>query len=143
MGASVFDCWIEDLHCVRLQLLIENTNHLHFEPSLQSDTSVTVTSAHNCMKYSLLSEPGLVVMAITANDIPVQSYPSDTTFQHSIDKFHHSGAIDNELLTTPVYINITVLPCPLGFILSDSSTHKCVCDHLLRGHDILTCNISN
>ena len=39
-GASVFDCWIEDLHCVRLQLLIENTNHLHFEPSLQSDTSV-------------------------------------------------------------------------------------------------------
>ena len=39
-GASVFDCWIEDLHCVRLQLLIENTNHLYFEPGLQSDTSV-------------------------------------------------------------------------------------------------------
>ena len=216
-GASVFDCWLEDLHCNRLHLLIHNSNHLYFEPSLHSDTSVissdptrvclcengkpncttvfnsgpnythypgeefsifaavvgdmfgTVagsvyaqilplnngtlgelqhsqqTNSHKCtqLNYSLFSEPGLVVMAITANDIPVQSYPSDTTFQHSIDNFHHSGAIDNELLTTPVYINITVLPCPLGFILSDSSHPQCVCDHLLHGHGIITCNISN
>ena len=217
-GASVFDCWLEDLHCVRLHLLIHNSSYLHFEPSLQSDTSVIssdptrvclcesgkpnctlvfnsgpnythypgeeffisaavvgdmfgtvagsayahilppsnatlgndpqqlqLTNSHKCtqLKYSLLSEPGLVVMAITANDIPVQSYPSDTTFQHSIDNFRHSGDIDNELLTTPVYINITILPCPLGFILSDSSHPQCVCDHPLHGHDIITCNISN
>ena len=211
-GASVFNCWLNVTQCDGLHRLIHNSsNHLHFEPSFQSDLSVissdptrvclcengkpnctlvfnsgsnythypgeefsisaavvgdmfgTVSgsayaqilppskatlgahlqqlqqaNSHKCtkLKYSLLSEPGLVVMVITANDIPVQSYP--------IDHFHYSGDINNKLLTTPVYINITVLPCPLGFILSDSSTPQCVCDHPLHGHNMyITCNITD
>ena len=212
-GASVFDCWLEDLHCSRLHLLIHNSSYLHFEPSLHSDTSVIssdptrvclcedgkpnctlvfnsgpnythypgeefsisaaavgdmfgtvagsayaqilplsnatlgdhpqqlqLTSSHKCtqLKYSLLSEPGLVVMAITANNIPVQSYPSDTTIQ----KLNYYGDITYEFRTTPVYINITLLSCPIGFMISNSSHPQCVCDHLLHGLDI-TCNITN
>ena len=212
-GASVFNCWLEDLHCTRLHLLIHNSNHLYFEPSLQSDTSVIssdptrvclcedgkpscalvfnsgpnythypgeefsisaavvgdmfgtvagsvyaqilplsnvtlgdhpqqlqLTSSHKCtqLKYSLLSEPGLVVMAITANDIPVQSYPSDTTIQ----KLNYYGDITYEFRTTPVYIKITLLSCPIGFMISNSSHPQCVCDHLFHGLDI-TCNITN
>ena len=213
-GASVFDCWLEDLHCSRLHPLIHNSSYLHFEPSLQSDTSVIssdptrvclcengkpnctlvfnsgpnytlypgeeffifvavvgdmfgtvagsayaqilplsnatlgnhpqqlqLTNSHKCtqLKYSLLSEPGLVVMAITANDIPLQSYPSNSKIQ----KFNKDyGDITNEFLTTPVYINITLLSCPIGFMISNSSHPQCVCDTLLHGLDI-TCNISN
>ena len=167
----MFDCWIEDLHCVGLQLLIENTNHLHFEPGLHSDTSMIssdptrvclcesgkpnctlvfnsgpnythypgeefsisaavvgdmfgtvagsahaqilplsnatlgdhpqqlqLTNSHKCtqLKYSLLSEPGLVVMAIAASDIPVQSYP--IVIQHF-----------NIVLTTFVILEIFIM----------------------------------
>ena len=212
-GASVFNCWLEDLHCNRFELLIHNSSHLHFEPSLQSDTSMIssdptrvclcesgkpncalvfnsgpnythypgeeffitaavvgdmfgtvagsayaqilppsnatlgnhpqqlqLTNSHKCtqLKYSLLSEPGLVVMAITANNIPVQSYPSNSKIQ----KLNHYGDITYEFLTTPVYIKITLLSCPIGFTVSNSSHPQCVCDHLLHGLDI-TCNITN
>ena len=34
-GASTFNCWLEDLHCTRLHLLIHNSSYLHFEPNLQ------------------------------------------------------------------------------------------------------------
>ena len=93
-------------------------------------------NSHECtkLKYSLLSEPGLVVMAITANNIPVQSYPSYSTA-------FGGGVIDQWFLNTPVYINITLFPCPIGFMLSNTPHPECVCDNLLHGLDV-TCNIT-
>ena len=95
------------------------------------------TNSHKCtqLNYSLFSEPGLVVMAFTATNIPVQNYLSNFTSLSG-------GVIDHWFLNTPVYINITLLSCPIGFMISNSSRPQCVCDHLLHGLDI-TCNITN
>jgi len=46
-----------------------------------------------------------------------------------------------KFLTYPVHINITLLPCPLGFMLHNSQ-HKCVCHLQLEEHNI-ACNISD
>ena len=201
-------------HCSYLNSVIHNSNHLNFEPSLQSDISVissdptrvclcengkpnctlvfnsgsnyrhypgeefsivaavvgdmfgTVagsvyaqilqqnnatlgdlqhsqqTNSYKCteLKYSLFSEPGLVVMAFTANDITVQNYPSNSTIQYILAFI--GGIVNHEVLTTPVYINITVLPCPPGFMILGPSHLQCVCDTLLHGLDI-TCNITD
>ena len=187
-GASAYahGCSLDGIpHCRYLNSLIHNSNHLQFEPSLQSDTSVissdptrvclcengkpncalvfnngsnythypgeefsisaavvgdmlgTVsgsayaqilpqnnatlgdlqhsqqTNSPKCtdLKYSLFSEPGLAVMAFTADNIPVQNYPSNSTIQHILKNII-GGIVNYEVLTTPVYINITLLPCP-------------------------------
>ena len=103
------------------------------------------TNSHECaeLKYSLLSEPGLVEMAFTANKIPVQSYSSDSTIlNESYIEYNEYGNVNYENLTTPVYINITLLPCPLGFMFSGPPHTRCICHSLLRGYDI-TCNITD
>ena len=71
------------------------------------------------LKYSVLSKPGLVVMALTVNTARVLKYP-DCCFIF--------------------YINVTLLPCPLGFYLSDYP-HQCICDTQLKKNNI-PCNIT-
>ena len=97
------------------------------------------TKSYKCtkLKYSLLSEPGLVEMAFTAGNIPVQNYSSDPTILQ-----YEVGYANYEFLTTPVYINFTLLPCPLGFMLAATQHPQCICDYLLHSHDI-TCNITD
>ena len=46
-----------------------------------------------------------------------------------------------QILKLPVYINITLLPCPLGFMLH-SSQHRCVHHYQLEEQSI-ACNISD
>ena len=219
-GASMYayGCSLDGIqHFIFLNSLIHNSNHLQFEPSLHSDTSVissdptraclcengkpncalvfnhgsnythypgeeflisaavvgdmlgTVsgsvyaqilpqnnatlgdlqhsqqTNSHKCteLKYSLFSEPGLVVMAFTANTIPVQNYPSNSTIQ-GILKNIIGGIVNYEVLTTPVYINVTLLSCPPGFMISDPPHSQCVCDSFLQSHNMyITCNITD
>ena len=103
------------------------------------------TNSHECaeLKYSLLTEPGLVEMAFTANNIPVQSYLNDSTIlREPYIIYNEYGNVNYESLTTPVYINITLLPCPLGFMFSGPPYTRCVCHNLLHGYDI-TCNITD
>ena len=103
------------------------------------------TNSHKCteLKYSLFSEPGLVVMAFTANDITVQSYPSNSTIQDILYSISHKN-VDYRVLTTPVYINITLLPCPPGFMISDPPHSQCICDSFLQSLDMyITCNITD
>ena len=75
----------------------------------------------NCteLRYSVLSQPGLVVMALTVNTTSILRYQD------------HSSI---------VYINVTLLPCPLGFKLSPYP-HQCICDTQLKRNNI-PCNIT-
>ena len=82
------------------------------------------------LQYTVLSENEKEVMVLTAQDNvrygPLSRSQSNTA---------------TELLTYPVYINITLLPCPLGFMLHNSQ-HRCVCNSHLEEHNI-ACNISD
>ena len=71
------------------------------------------------LNYSILSEPGLVVMALAVNNARILKYQDDSSI---------------------VYVKVTLLPCPLGFNLSDYP-HQCICDTQLKKNNI-PCNIT-
>ena len=85
---------------------------------LQYSQEVTRTKCTE-LRYSLLFKPGLVVMALTVNTARVPKYQDD-------------GNV--------LYINVTLLPCPLGFDLS-AYPHQCICDTQLKRNNI-PCNIT-
>ena len=78
----------------------------------------------------MLSENEKEVMVLTAQD------------HVSYDSLSHSQLNTvTELQIYPVYVNITLLPCPLGFMLHNSQ-HRCVCNSQLEEHNI-ACNITD
>ena len=67
--------------------------------------------------------------------------PSKYDVGRNVRFYNNEGYPLLEFLKLPVYINITLLPCPLGFMLH-SSQHRCVCHSQLEEQSI-TCNISD
>ena len=53
---------------------------------------------------------------------------------------NRNGRID-DILDTPVYIGVNLMPCPPGFLLSTSDPPKCDCNNQLRSLPDVTCNI--
>ena len=47
------------------------------------------------------------------------------------------------ILEFPVYINVTILPCPLGFELEGDHLTKCGCSKLLQGLEGVSCDITD
>ena len=93
------------------------------------------------LQYTVLSENEKEVMVLTAKDVTTLYYGSQSRAQMYIMWYEEYNDIYKAFLTYPVYINITLLPCPLGFMLHNSQ-HRCVCNSQLEEHNI-TCNISD
>ena len=94
------------------------------------------------LHYSVLSENRAEVLVLTTNNI-IPTFPNVNTvskINDSVKQYKEDGCISQLLLSTPIYINITLLPCPLGFTLSQYPA-QCVCDHQLQKHHI-PCDIS-
>ena len=75
------------------------------------------------LKYTILSKPGLVGMTLTLSSDRILGYEHEENTKRHV-----------------VYFNITLLPCPLGFYLSDYP-HQCICDTKLKSNNI-PCNIT-
>ena len=90
------------------------------------------------LKYSVLSANEKEVVALTARVFAVLEYPQHKLVDKIIHnyKFHKykEYSVQNsieELLSFPVFINISLLPCPSGFMLS-SKPAKCFCHDTLQ-----------
>ena len=121
---------------------------------LQSETSTTAklgefwqrtqsTVLDKCteLTYSILSEHKKEVLTLTAVEETVLEYLSKQLYKEALDEYRYSRMISREFLSFPVYINVTLLPCPLGFRLSGNPP-RCECDKQLQQNH-LTCNISD
>ena len=93
------------------------------------------------LQYTVLSENEKEVMILTIQEVTTIHYGSQSEVDELVTTYEKFGESPPELLTYPVYINITLLPCLLGFILHNSQ-HRCVCHSQLEEHNI-TCNISD
>ena len=94
------------------------------------------------LQYTVLSENVKEIMVLTAKDVTTLHYRPQFEVDEIIHHYiMHAGYPSDEILELPVYINITLLPCPLGFMLH-SSQHRCVCHSQLEEQSI-TCNISD
>ena len=102
----------------------------------------------NQLTYSILAAPAndstvLVLSAVKMNE--VTQVVSNTTIMAAINEYNHfergSGKrFPHNLLEFPLYVNISVLPCPPGFTLSQWP-YKCECNHHLRQLPGVKCSI--
>ena len=93
------------------------------------------------LQYTVLSENVKEVMVLTAKDVTTLHYASQNDVDRMVRFYNNNNYPSINIVKLPVYVNITLLPCPLGFMLH-SSQHRCVCHFQLEEQSI-GCNISD
>ncbi len=100
----------------------------------------------NCtdLTYTIYSNSNAVCIVLTAKSVIVQQYPNHDEIEDyilpAIDLYNRTGEVNVILQSLPVFINVTLLPCPLGFMLFNEPP-RCTCDTLLQDNHI-SCNLS-
>ena len=130
-------------------------SHVHLE---QSQDNQPVKTSNKCTKleYAVLTKRDAEVLWLQTSavpiPIPVKSYANKNDFSTSkhfihnaISKFvshNDSGCLGDRLLTTPIFISITLLPgCPPGLTLNHNLT-TCSCYPILADNGF-RCSVRN
>ena len=92
------------------------------------------------LNFTILHCPSQVKMYLTIEDRYAPYYDEEIINQSIQDYHGYPNIIPTELLTVPVFIDITLLPCPPGFMLIGKSP-KCDCYPQIA--KFITCKILN
>ena len=104
--------------------------------------SITNNSKCTPLTYSLHSQNSYEVIYLTVTERVLNYYGDVNAIRASIKKYKKTDVVPVSLLTTPVFINITIrLPCPKGFTLVGNPPF-CDCYPQLSQKNI-SCKISN
>ena len=101
-----------------------------------------VTETNKCTELSFSvhhSSPSRVRMYLTTEDRYAPYYNREV-IQQAIQTYHSTNVIPTELLNVPVIIDISLLPCPPGFVLVGDPP---ICDCYPQIVDYITCEIDN
>ena len=125
------------------QLLIQNDNHQQSSNYLDDRARSQLMRTTNCtnLNYTIYSSnrsSELALMQLTAfksNLVwdPNQKYRFD--INTSIDQYHNKGVIEGTLMFTPLFVNVTLKPCPLGFnlrLMEAGTKSRCDCYQPLK-----------
>ena len=134
---------------VYAQLLHQPKTSDDYQPHIESwQHTQGVTQRHcNQVSFTIFSHADEVVeLVLTSYNQSLSVKPTMNTVESSIAQYREyledRQAFPTDLLEIPVYINITVLPCPMGFSLTGVQL-MCGCsDHLARLSKV-TCSIQN
>ncbi len=77
------------------------------------------------LTYSIFSPRAKEIMVITADEEDTQSLESLRTYLEFNDYRYTHDQLIQETLRIPIYVNVSLLPCPIGFELSDRSICEC------------------
>ena len=84
------------------------------------------------------------VLVLSASHAKVEFYPNPNDTQRAIDRYQSTNTTVGNLLTTPVFINITVNGCPMGFQPTNvSNKATCKCESLLENNGVTSCTITD
>ena len=92
------------------------------------------------------------VLVLTADNSKVSSIPSRERVEQTIELWKSTAynksktdytVFTKEIFEYPVYINISILPCPLGFQLTDNPPYVCDCNNLLQTLPGVECSIQH
>ena len=124
------------------------------EPSLRDLQESQRVGHDSCaeLKYSILSMNNFEILVLTAQDVSVSEYLDPVNANQSANQYqsrtqegsvrHNKYSDSQEFARLPVYLNMTLLPCPLGFMLS-SKPAECICHTTLQQYHNITCTIDN
>lgn len=93
------------------------------------------------LTYTVLSSNRVELLALTTTSASVVKYPDTDILNTLIEQNGHNYLETKLIQYIPVYINITLRSCPLGFKLSNHPS-QCICDIHLQKHNF-TCTISD
>ena len=113
-------------------------------PPLESGQEVQRVTQHNCnmLHYTMFSQSEVTeaVLVLTPQDSYVSSFPSEDVDEYLNTEY--SQKLQSLAYTsTPVYVNVSFLSCPPGFLLTSDSPFKCDCDTPLQQIEGIQCHI--
>ena len=114
----------------------------------QKVQSVTQKSC-NKLSYTLFSPKDItnLILVLTAEETVVSSEYNEIFSNQTKSLFqqsYHTSRFQPLLYSNnPVYVNISILPCPAGFMLTSNPPFKCDCNQLLQQIPGLHCNIQH
>ena len=113
-----------------------NSSNSHYVPSLEPKYQYAqwITNYKECfeLEYTIYShnttEPIILYLTSTSESQPTvrERLGRRDKLKSDIAAYKSSGVIYESLLTTPIFLNITLLPCPKGFSLSGEPP-RCNC----------------
>ena len=125
-------------------------------PQLESWQKGQSVSQHECshcnnLQYTIFSqsEGSETVLVLSAEDSYVTDIVTKRNMNHSYiiylwGKTYHTSAISPLMyMNSPVYVHISILPCPFGFVLTTDPPFRCDCNLLLRLMHGIQCHIQD
>ena len=114
--------------------------------SWQKVQAVTQQSCSN-LHYTILPQRGIPesTLVLTAHDSYVSQYIINisTDFMHLKPTYHTSATGPLIYNNNPVYVNIPLIPCPPGFMLTAHPPFRCDCILLLQQMQGVQCHIQD
>ena len=92
------------------------------------------------LNYSIHSNNSFEIIYLTTANITLKYYGDADEIAKSIDSYNDSGVIPYSLMSTPVFITVTLRKCPVGFIMTNDQSY-CECYYELRKLNV-TCTFS-
>ena len=125
----------------------------HTDNQLELDGSQKVQSVtqKSCNKlfYTLFSPKDItnLILVLTVEETVVSSEYNQMFSKQTkslFQKSYHTSRFQPLLYSNnPVYVNISILPCPVGFMLTSDPPFKCDCNQLLQQIPGVHCNIQH
>ena len=119
---------------VYAQFLQDNNNHdVKLSSSDQYSQRVDDLNAPQQLHYSIYSNSSNEILVLAATDGTILTYGDEYQISSAIERNRNTGVIPPILLTTPVFVNVTLSSCPPGFYLEPKSM-GCQCNpNLCKG----------
>ena len=112
--------------------------------SLEKDQHIRQVGYKACIElnFTVNSVNPTETIVLTANNTVISQTVNSSDVKSAIQRFHSNNfVVPLFLMTVPVYINVTLEPCPPGF--SRSKSGKCECSVTLKSINIFNCAIYN
>ena len=130
-----FGSTIGVVHAGFLALNSSQVAHLH--PSSQYNWMINNSSACSEISFTVYSADKAVILYLRASFGPVSEDSYDKArLKEQIHNFEKNGIIDYNLLNTPVFVDVSLLPCPPGFTLLGEFLPGCDCYRILSENGI-------
>ena len=115
-------------------------------PQLESGQEVQSVTQHKCndLYYTIFSqsEVSTSLLVLNAHDSYVSEYNDNASF--GILSYYYYGTYAASSIwyaNNPVYVNVSILPCPAGFTITTYTPFRCDCNSLLRQVYGIKCHI--
>ena len=122
--------------------------HKGSTPQLESGQEVQSVIQHKCnhLYYTIFSQSAVfdAVLVLTADDVYVSEFiniPIPDQFFEWVFYYKTFEVYPLLLGNNAVYVNISLLPCPPGFMLTTNSPFKCDCNSILQQMHGIKCHI--